>query len=126
MEKKFTKREVFEAVIDFVKDAEDICDIPAEVVTEVMTKAVEQDIKRADKAKERAAAKKSESDELTAKISGMLSEEPMSGMEIAEALGEGVTKQKVVSRMSKLIADGVAVKEQKKTETGKITVYKLA
>ena len=83
---------------------------------------------KADKAKERAAKKREESDELRKEVLGLLTEEGQTGDELVAALGkEDVTKAKVVARLTQLIKDGKATKEVVRTEDKKrVTVYKVA
>lgn len=82
---------------------------------------------KAEKAKARAAAKKAETDELKVAVASVLTEELQTADDItAQVEGEDVSKQKVVSRLTALVKDGVAVKEQVKTEDGKKMAYKLS
>lgn len=82
---------------------------------------------KAEKAKVRAAAKKAETDELKAVVASLLTEELQTADVIAAKIeGEDVSKQKVVSRLTALVKDGVAVKEQIKVEKDKKMAYKLA
>lgn len=82
---------------------------------------------KAEKAKERAAAKRAETDELRAAVAAVLTDELQTADVIAAQIeGEDVTKQKVVSRLTALVKDGVAVKEQVKVEKDKKMAYKLA
>lgn len=82
---------------------------------------------KAEKAKERAAAKRAETDELKAAVAAVLTDELQTADAIAAQIeGEDVTKQKVVSRLTALVKDGVAAKEQIKVEKDKKMAYKLA
>lgn len=82
---------------------------------------------KAEKAKVRAAAKKAETDELKAVVASLLTEELQTADVIAAKIeDEDVSKQKVVSRLTALVKDGVAVKEQIKVEKDKKMAYKLA
>lgn len=66
---------------------------------------------KAEKAKERAAAKAAEGDALTDAILAVLTEEAMTNAEILAKLdGEGLTVNKVAYRTNKLAQDGKAVK----------------
>ncbi len=128
MEKKITKRQVFEALLKEIEGMETVGGLEVDVVKERLELLIEQDINKADKAKERAAKKKQESDVLTDDIFALLREDFQTADAITEAIGvEAVTKSKVVARLTKLVNTGEAVKEQIKTEDGrKLMGYKLA
>lgn len=79
---------------------------------------------------EKRAEKKAEADTLKDAVQAQLTADAgKTAQEIADALAgefEEITKGKVVSRMTKLIAEGVAAKSIVKTEDGKrVTVYGL-
>ena len=100
--------------------AADVLDYCAKVKEQLATKAV--------KAKEYAAKKKVESDELKAKVAEALTELPQTRDDILVAIDadETVTVAKVGARLTALVKDGVAVKEEIKTVTGRKMGYKLA
>lgn len=127
MEKKITKKQVFEALIGAVTGMDKVGDIDAETVIATLETAVAQIDAKAAKAKERAAEKKTAGDALRAEIETLLTDEFQTADAITEQVTvEDVTKSKVVSRLSQLVAAGVAVKEQVKTEDGrKLMAYKL-
>lgn len=82
---------------------------------------------KAEKAKARAAAKKAETDELKHVVASLLTEELQTADDIlAQIEGEDISKQKVVSRLTALVKEEVAVKEEVKAESGKRMAYKLA
>lgn len=86
--------------------------------------------KAAIKAKERAEKKKLESDELKEKIYNILltKEEPVTADDIAAEIDEeGVSKQKVIARLTRLFAEGKIEKEPIKVEgaKNKRTGYKV-
>lgn len=128
MEKKITKKQVFEALIGAVTGMDKVGDIDAETVIATLETAVAQIDAKAAKAKERAAEKKTAGDALRAEIEALLTDEFQTADAITEQVtAEDVTKSKVVSRLSQLVAAGVAVKEQVKTEDGrKLMAYKVA
>lgn len=69
--------------------------------------------RKATKAKETAAAKKLEKDELCEAVLAVLTNEPQTRDQIAEQIeGEGVTVAKVGARLNKLVAAGDAVKTE--------------
>ena len=113
---------------DEVLAAIDGVEVTAGDVVEYCEKTVEQLDAKAVKAKEYAAKKKVESDELKARIAELLTEELQTREDILAALdaGEDVTISKVGARLTALVKDGTAVKETMKTVTGKKMGYKLA
>ena len=87
---------------------------------------VEQLAKKAEKAKERAATKKVEGDELREVVKSVLTEELQSIDDIvAQIAGEDVTKAKVTARLTQLVKAEVADKEQMKVGDRKVMGYKL-
>ena len=81
---------------------------------------------KAAKAKERAAEKRAEGDELRALVEATLTDEYQTITDITEQIdNEDVTKAKVTARLTQLVKDGLAVKEEAKTEDGKkVMVYR--
>ena len=81
---------------------------------------------KAAKAKERAAEKRAEGDELRALVEATLTDEYQTIADITEQIdNEDVTKAKVTARLTQLVKDGLAVKEEAKTEDGKkVMVYR--
>ena len=126
MEKKITKKQVFEALIGAVTGMDKVGDIDAEIVSATLETAVAQIDAKAAKAKERAAEKKTAGDALRAEIEALLTDEFQTADAITEQVtAEDVTKSKVVSRLSQLVAAGVAAKEQIKVDDRKLMGYKL-
>lgn len=126
MEKKITKKQVFEALIGAVTGMDKVGDIDAETVIATLETAVAQIDAKAAKAKERAAEKKTAGDALRAEIEALLTDEFQTADAITEQVtAEDVTKSKVVSRLSQLVAAGVAAKEQIKVDDRKLMGYKL-
>lgn len=122
-EKKITKKEYFVMVAEIVNgsDAENKAEL-----MEFIQKQVEVLDKKADKAKERAAEKKAEGDALRAKVQGVLTEELQTIDEIVDAIGdEDVTRNKVVARLTQLVAAEVAVKDKVESGSKKVMGYKL-
>lgn len=127
MEKKITKKQVFEALIGVVTGMDKVGDIDAETVITILETAVAQIDAKATKAKEKAAEKKTAGDALRAEIEALLTDEFQTADAITEQVtAEDVTKSKVVSRLSQLVAAGVAVKEQVKVDDRKLMAYKVA
>ena len=112
MSKKVTKKEMFNFIADALADN-------AEVV-EFCNKEIALLDKKALKAKERAAAKKAEGDELKGIVQGVLTAEPMTAADVVEAIvanGVETTVGKVIYRLNTLVKDGVAEKEDVVIET---------
>ena len=80
------------------------------------------------KAKERAAEKRAEGDELRAAVKSILTTENQTIDEIfGQIEGEDLTRAKIVARLTQLVKTGEAKKEEVKSEDGKrIMVYALA
>ena len=113
-----TNKEMFEQIKGKLTDAEEIAFIETQIA------ALDR---KAAKAKERAAAKKAEGDELRAEVQAILTEEFQSAQAITDAIGkEDVTKAKVIARLKQLVDTGVAVKEEVKIGDKKQMAYKLA
>ena len=108
MEKKITKKEAFNAVINMVNENEIkmVGDVPAETVVETLTKAIEQLDKKAAKAAETRAKKAAESDELVETIFNLITDEPQTGDDITAKIDiEGITVAKVRARLTKLVTN---------------------
>ena len=118
--KKVTKKEMFteiKAVLETVEGSEEL--------VAFIEKQIEALDNEAAKAKERKAKKVAE-DTLKDTVASLLTDEFQTAEAIVDAIGdEEVSKAKVVNRLSKFIADGVAVKEQTKVGDRKVVCYKL-
>lgn len=122
---KITKKVYFEMLKDIVT-ATDTVD-KDNLLAFIDTNIAQLDAKAA-KAKEKAAEKKVEGDELREKIAACLTTEPKDIATILDEVGdEELTRAKVTARLAQLINLGTATKEVTKTADGKkATVYKLA
>lgn len=122
---KITKKAYFEMLKDIVA-ATDTAD-KDNLLAFIDTNIAQLDAKAA-KAKEKAAEKKVEGDELREKIAACLTTEPKDIATILDEVGdEELTRAKVTARLAQLINLGTATKEVIKTADGKkATVYKLA
>lgn len=127
-----TNREMFEVLKNLMTTGELSEDVTAEEVVEFCDKQIAALDHKAEKAKERAAAKRAESDELTNAIAAVLTDELQTIAEITKAVGrEDVSVNKVQARLSKLAAAEVAVKdtimvEGKDGKKASRVAYKLA
>lgn len=129
---KVTKKERFEAIKALCEVAGDIDGIDVEGIIEFCDKEIEALANRAVKAKERAAAKRAEGDELQAVVLAALTDEPATREEVTERIeGDDVSVAKVGYRLTALVAAGKAVKEEVVVEgedgkTKKKAAYRLA
>ena len=133
---KMTKRNVYEALINYANSGVMSYD-GNEVTAEALAAFAENEIalldKKAAKAKERAATKKAEGDELTDAVRAAMSTEEFEPIaDIAARIeGEDVTLSKVTYRLGQLVKNGEAEKEQITVPGGegqkarKIMAYKL-
>lgn len=118
--KKVTKKEMFteiKAVLETVEGSEELV-----AFVEKQIEALDNEAAKAKECK----AKKVAEDTLKDTVASLLTDEFQTAEAIVDAIGdEEVSKAKVVNRLSKLIADGVAVKEQTKVGDRKVVCYKL-
>lgn len=122
-EVKMTKAMWFEAIKAVVKASE--VEQKAEMV-EFIDAQVELLAKKAEKAKERAATKKIEGDELREVVKAVLTEDFQAIDEIvAQIDGEDITKAKVTARLTQLVKAELAEKEQIKVGDRKVMAYRL-
>ena len=114
---KMTKRNVYEALINYATTGVMSYD-GNEVTAEALAAFAENEIalldKKAAKAKERAATKKAEGDELTADVRQVMSTDTFEPIaEIAARIeGEDVTVAKVTYRLTQLVKNGEAEKSE--------------
>ena len=111
MEKKITKKMMFEEVIAMAEAA------GRTDIVEFAEKEIVALDKKAAKAKETAAKKRAESDELMEVVKSLLTDEFQTLGDIAAQIeGEDITVAKVTARMTKLVKSGCAVKEEVSVE----------
>ena len=118
---KMTKRNVYEALINYANgghmaysDGENEVVVTAEALAAFAENEIALLDKKAVKAKERAAQKRAEGDELTDAVRSAMSTdtfEPIADI-AARIEGEDVTVAKVSYRLTQLVKAGEAVKEQ--------------
>ena len=102
-EKKLTKKDFYAAIRGMVEGIEMVGDIPADEVLAFIDKTVEQIDAKAAKAKEKAAEKKTEGDELRAVVEAVLTDELQTIDAItAQIEGEDITKSKVTARLTQI------------------------
>lgn len=121
--KKVTKKEYYVMLKEVVENSNS--ENKNELV-EFIEKQITLLDNKAAKAKERAAEKRAEGDELRALVEATLTDEYQTIADITEQIdNEDVTKAKVTARLTQLVKDGLAVKEEAKTEDGKkVMVYR--
>lgn len=108
---KVTKREMFEAIKEAVATGEWAYD--EDVVTAFCDKEIGLLDKKAAKAKEAAAKKRAEGDELMEAVKACLGDEFEPISEIAGRIeGEDVTVSKVTYRLTQLVKNGIAEKQE--------------
>lgn len=121
--KKVTKKEYYVILKEVVENSNSE---NKDELVEFIEKQITLLDNKAAKAKERAAEKKAEGDELRALVEATLTDEYQTIADITEQIdSEDVTKAKVTARLTQLVKDGLAVKEEAKTEDGKkVMVYR--
>ena len=133
MENKITKREMFEALVNYVNGEHMAFEKEGEMVIvmlEDLKTFAENEIalldKKSVKAKERAAAKKAEADELMDKIKAVLTGEYQTTADLVIAIDDGeATAGKVQARLKKLVDIGVVEKTDMKVDKRTIKGYRL-
>ena len=127
---KITKREMFEAIKKTFETGS--CEFEADVVIAFCDKEIASLDAKAAKAKERAAAKKAEGDALKDAVAAALTEDFAVIADIAAKVDvEDATVAKVTYRLTALVKDGVAKKEEVTVEGAegkkrKVMAYALA
>lgn len=121
--KKVTKKEYYVMLKEVVENSNSE---NKDELVEFIEKQITLLDNKAAKAKERAAEKRAEGDELRALVEATLTDEYQTITDITEQIdNEDVTKAKVTARLTQLVKDGLAVKEEAKTEDGKkVMVYR--
>lgn len=129
---KLTKKDFYAAIKEMIimSEVETVGEIPTEEVIAFIDKTVEQIGTKAARAKEKAAEKRSEGDEIFKVVVEALTEELQTIDEITEAVvaatgDEEITKSKVTARLTKAVKDEVARKEQVKVGTRRVMAYAL-
>ena len=129
---KLTKKQMFEGMIAHF-NGEDV-EIENEAFVEFCQDQIADLDKKAAKAKERAAAKKAEADELTDLVHSVLTDEYQTIADITVVVAEtvpDVSASKITARLTKLFNAGVIEKEQISVEDSegkkrKCMAYRLA
>ena len=129
---KVTKRERYESIKALVEAVGAVEGIDTDGIVAFCDKEIAALDTRAEKAKERAAEKRAEGDELQAAVLAALTDELASRQEITDRIeGEDVTLAKVGYRLTALVKQGLAVKEEipitgEDGKSKKVAAYRLA
>lgn len=139
---KMTKRNVYEALINYAESGEmkfsngdEIVEVTAEALAIFAQNEIELLDKKAAKAKERAAVKRAEGDELTAAVKTVMNSDNFETIadiaaKVAE-IDEDATVAKVTYRLTQLVNNGEAAKSEITIDGGegqkkrKLMAYKL-
>ena len=128
---KVTKRERYESIKALVEAVGAVEGIDTDGIVAFCDKEIATLDTRAEKAKERAAEKRAEGDELQAAVLAALTDEPASRQEVTDRIeGEDVTLAKVGYRLTALVKQGLAVKEEiavtgEDGKSKKVAAYRL-
>ncbi len=129
MEKKITKKDYYTMLKEIVEESKDIeTEISKEELLEFIDKQVASINAKAEKAKEKAAEKKANGDELREVVQSVLTKEYQTIDAIVNQIeNEKITKAKVTARLTSLVKAGLATKSDlRNEETGKTQkAYKL-
>lgn len=129
---KVTKRERYESIKALVEAVGAVDGIDTDGIVAFCDKEIATLDTRAEKAKERAAEKRAEGDELQAAVLAALTDEPASRQEVTDRIeGEDVTLAKVGYRLTALVKQGLAVKEEiavtgEDGKSKKVAAYRLS
>ena len=128
---KVTKRERYESIKALVEAVGAVEGIDTDGIVAFCDKEIATLDTRAEKAKERAAEKRAEGDELQAAVLAALTDELASRQEITDRIdGEDVTLAKVGYRLTALVKQGLAIKEEiavtgEDGKSKKVAAYRL-
>lgn len=128
MDKKVTKKEMFEILKNIVRgDSDAEITVEQDELLSFLDKQIEMIDTKAEKAKARQAEKRAAGDELRAVVQEVLTDEYQTVDEVvAKIEGEDVTKAKVVARLTSLCKAEIAEKTDVKSEDGrKVKAYRL-
>jgi hypothetical protein len=129
MEKKITKKEYYAMLKDIVRgDSNSEMTNSQYELIKFIDKQIEAIETKAEKAKEKAAEKKANGDELREVVQSVLTDEYQTIDTIVSQIeGEDITKAKITARLTSLVKAGLATKSDlRNEETGKTQkAYKL-
>lgn len=120
-----TKKEFYERMIEVLEGIDNLED--KEELISFNQKQLDLTNNKAERAKERAAEKRAEGDELRNTIKSVLTNEFQTVDEIFEKVEkEGVTRAKVISRIGQLVKNGDADKTEVKSGDRTLKAYRLS
>lgn len=128
---KITKKEMFAKIAETIETGILAEGITEDAIVEFCHKEIEALDRKSAKAKESAAKKRAEGDELTERVAEVLTDELATIGDITAAIGdEAVSTAKVQYRLNQLVKAGRAVKEEITVETDgkkrKVMAFALA
>ena len=128
MEKKVTKKDILTAIAALISEDASVqvgeVTVTGTDVADYVNKTIEQLENKANKARERAAEKKVEGDELRDAVAAVLTNDYQSIDAITAMIDmEDITKSKVTARLAQLVRAGLAQKEQIKVGDRKVMGY---
>lgn len=127
---KITKKDYYNAIIALARGEEVAVDVDS--IVAFCEKEINALATRAEKAKERAAEKRAEGDELQAAVLAALTDEPATRQDVTNRIeGEDISLAKVGYRLTTLVKQGLAVKEEiavtgEDGKSKKMAAYRLA
>ena len=113
MENKITKKEIFETIKEYLETGH--CKLDTSVIVEFCDKEINALDTKSAKAKERAAAKRAEADELLEQVQNVLTDEYQAIADITAAVNlvnADATVHKVTNRLTRLVDSGIAEKTE--------------
>lgn len=123
-EKKMTKKDYFNELKTIVENSK--IENKDELIY-FLESQIESIENKAIKAKERAAEKKANGDEIRDLVKSALTKELQSVEDIVATINkEDITKAKVIARLTQLVNLGEAIKENTKIDTKQKMMYRLA
>jgi len=124
--KTVTKKDYFVALRALVEGVDKVGDYPSKCVVNFIDRQIAQIEYKAEKAKEKAAEKKTVGDELRKAVYEVLTNEFQTADEITSQIEgfEDLTKSKVVARLTQLVKAGTVAKESIKVDDSRKMAYK--
>ena len=107
---KVTERDIYNSILNGTADQTVLC--------EFAEKKLAQLDKRNASAAKRAAVKRAEGNEITETIFGVLTSEPMTREQVAQAYGSELSVAKIGARLNQLVSTGRVSKETTKVANG--------
>jgi len=124
---KVTKKVILEAIRRVAEDGVDFgAEVTADDVLNYVDTTIAQLEAKTEKAKERAAKKRAEGDELRDKVKDLLTDDYQTVADIVAQIDDPeITNAKVVARLTALCKAGIVEKTELKVDKRKVKGYKL-